>query len=84
MTNALGEPVVAVRVRALMIRDAKGQVPRIPGFGPEQSTDDRGIYRIYGLAPGTYLVSAGGLNASQTFQFNPYESDVPTYALQNT
>ena len=84
VTNALGEPVVAVRVRAAMIRNAKGQAPRIPGFGPEQSTDDRGIYRIYGLSPGTYLVSAGGLNAFQSFQFNPYDSDIPTYAPSGT
>ena len=84
VTNALGEPVVAVRVRATMIRNAKGQVPRIPGFGPEQITDDRGVYRIYGLSPGTYLVSAGGFSTSQSFQFNPYDSDIATYAPSAT
>ena len=61
VTNALGEPVVAVRVRATMVRDARGEVPKFMTFGlMEQSTDDRGIYRIYGLRPGTYIVSAGG------------------------
>src|SRR5713226_4291963 len=61
VTTLAGEPIVAVRVRAYLIRDAQGQTPRgvITSFG-ERSTDDRGIYRIYGLAPGTYLVYAGG------------------------
>jgi Carboxypeptidase regulatory-like domain len=81
VTNATGEPVIAVRVRANMIRDAKGQVPRFPGF-LEQPTDDRGIYRIYGLAPGTYIVSAGG----STFfsSLSGYDTDIPTFAPSST
>lgn len=85
VTNALGEPVVAVRVRATMVRDANGQPPKMPFIGyQQQQTDDRGIYRIYGLTPGTYLVSAGGLGVAQSFQFNPYDFDVPTYAPSST
>jgi len=85
VTTAAGEPVVAIRVRAYRIRDAKGQPPKSPitSFG-EQSTDDRGIYRIYGLAPGTYLVSAGGSGASYGFGINGYDSDAPTYAPSST
>jgi hypothetical protein len=83
VTNSLGEPVIAVRVRATLIRDPQGEVPKVPFFGVmEQSTDDRGIYRIYGLRPGTYVVSAGG--AGFTPSFNPYESDVPTFAPSAT
>src|SRR5919198_3991748 len=59
VTDASGEPVVAVRVRALMVRDASGQ-PGVGGVPVERLTDDRGVYRLYGLAPGTYVVSAGG------------------------
>ena len=85
VTNAMGEPVIAVRVRAMRLRDAKGQPPGPFYFGfMEQSTDDRGMYRIYGLPPGTYLVSAGGTNQVQSFQFNPYDTDVPTYAPSST
>jgi Carboxypeptidase regulatory-like domain len=84
VTNALGEPVVAVRVRATIVRDAKGEAPKMPSFGLEQATDDRGIYRMYGLIPGTYIVSAGGYGVTQSFQFNPYGSDVPTYAPSST
>ena len=85
VTNALGEPVISVRVRAVMVRNAKGQSPGPVYFGSmEQSTDDRGVYRIYGLSPGTYLVSAGGSTMMQSFQFNPYDTDVPTYAPSST
>ncbi len=83
VTNALGEPMIAVRVRAVMIRDAKGQIQRTPNFGAfEQPTDDRGIYRIYGLAPGTYLVSAGGSSFIPTSGM--YETDIPTFAPSST
>lgn len=83
VTNALGEPMIAVRVRATMVRDAKGQIQRTSNFGAfEQPTDDRGIYRIYGLAPGTYLVSAGGSSFIPTSGM--YETDIPTFAPSST
>lgn len=83
VTNALGEPMIGIRVRATMVRDAKGQIQRTPNVGAfEQPTDDRGIYRIYGLAPGTYLVSAGGSSFLPTFGM--YETDIPTFAPSST
>jgi len=81
VTNGMGEPVIAVRVRAHMIRDAKGQVARSSGL-MEQQTDDRGIYRIYGLAPGTYLISAGG--SSYVPSSSNYDTDIPTFAPSST
>jgi hypothetical protein len=85
VTNAAGEPVVGVRVRGTMVRDAKGQAPRLSAFTlVEQPTDDRGVYRLFGLLPGTYLVSAGGLGLGQTFQFDPYDSNISTYAPSST
>jgi hypothetical protein len=85
VTTAASEPVVAINVRAYRIRDAKGQPPNSPltSFG-ERSTDDRGIYRIYGLAPGTYLVAAGGSGYSYGPWMNGYDSDSPTYAPSST
>lgn len=82
VTNAVGEPLIGVRVRAIMVRGAKGD-PRL--FYPlgEQSTDDRGMYRVYGLAPGTYIVSAGG-GPTQPYQMSAYDSDVPTFAPSTT
>jgi len=85
VSNAAGEPVIGVRVRAAMVRDVKGQTSQIRSFGfTERLTDDRGIYRIYGVAPGTYFVSAGGGGATQGFQLNAFDYDVPTYAPSST
>lgn len=80
VTNAAGDPVVGVSVRVVRVRDAKGRV--LPGTqfgGSERVTDDRGIYRIYGLGAGSYLAIAGG-GSNRSFQFNPFESDVPVYS----
>jgi hypothetical protein len=74
-----GEPVVQVGVRAVMVRDANGQAPRYMGFQTQKTTDDRGIYRLYGLPPGTYVVSTGGRGTFSS-SFNPYDTDAPTYA----
>jgi hypothetical protein len=78
ITNELGEPVVAVRVSAQPVRDAAGNpLQGAIGFYAQQ-TDDRGVYRLYGLAAGSYLVLA---NAPDT-QFSPltaYENETPTY-----
>lgn len=83
VTNALGEPIIGARVRATMLRDARGEVPKVTTSGfMEQPTDDRGIYRVYGLRPGTYIVSAGG--AGFTPSFNPFDRDVPTFAPSST
>ncbi|HXQ70101.1 MAG TPA: hypothetical protein VN844_06420, partial [Pyrinomonadaceae bacterium] len=42
-------------------------------------TDDRGIYRIYGLMAGTYVVAAGGPDQSNSSE-SVFGFDVPTYA----
>lgn len=81
VTNAMGEPVIGVRVRATMLRDVRGEIPR-PSFTSEQTTDDRGVYRIYGLRAGTYIVSAGGQGSPQSF--NPYDMDAATFAPSST
>jgi hypothetical protein len=84
ITNSQGEPVVSVRVRAHMVRNAAGQPTKgaVLSFG-ERTTDDRGIYRIFGLAPGTYLVQAGGAGNNQT-SVNATDFDAPTYAPSST
>ena len=81
VTNAAGEPVIGVGVRAIMVRNAKGEVPRGGAAAYlERPSDDRGMYRLYGLPGGTYLVSAGGATHSQRFILNRYDSDLPTYS----
>jgi protocatechuate 3,4-dioxygenase beta subunit len=83
--DANGEAVVAVTVRATRMRDAAGRsaANRFSGFLPERQTDDRGIYRIYGLPPGAYVVSAGG--SQRGFgSVNAYEGDAPTFFPSST
>jgi hypothetical protein len=60
VTDEDGRPVIAERIGLSMV-DANGQPQSVNGgtsFGNE--TDDRGVYRLYGLPAGRYLVSAGG------------------------
>ncbi|MBO0800512.1 MAG: carboxypeptidase regulatory-like domain-containing protein, partial [Blastocatellia bacterium] len=59
VTTADGEPITGVYVGATMVRDADGFKTRGLYSSRSRRTDDRGIYRLYGLAPGTYIVSAG-------------------------
>ena len=81
--TANDEPLVAVKVRAMMIRDINGKSPAAEGSSVERFTDDRGIYRIFGLLPGTYLVAAGG-RGSNGYSMNAYDNDAPTYAPSST
>jgi len=84
VTDSAGEPVVAIRVRALMVRGSDGKpVTDVLSSIGEQSTDDRGIYRIYGLVPGTYVVLAGTTNRN-IYDVSPYDNNVPTYAPAST
>lgn len=83
--NGQGEPLVAAYVRAIRVRDSRGR--RLPlefGYsGVPRITDDRGVYRLYGLQPGSYIVIAGG-NTPFFSLVNPYESDAPTYYPSST
>ena len=83
VTNANGDPVVAINVRVQMTRDANGKRSS-SGFSYEKPTDDRGVYRVYGLAPGTYVVSAGGPNNYSGRETSAFDTDVPTYAPSAT
>jgi hypothetical protein len=82
VTTATGEPVVAARVNATRVRDTEGRPLRSQG-GPSGVTDDRGIYRVYGLQSGTYIV---GVNGGGSF-YSPnyaYGGEVPVYHPSGT
>lgn len=60
-----GQPLINVRVRAVRTRNEFGQ--KIPAqefaqYSPQHFTDDRGVYRIFGLMAGSYLIFIGGDN----------------------
>jgi hypothetical protein len=84
VTNSNNSPVINVSVRAFRIRDGNGQ-PLPAGSQPrERFTDDRGVYRMYGLTPGTYIISAGGSGRNFGFGGSQYENDAPTYSPSAT
>ena len=60
VTDADNKPVVEVRISLQPIADPQNPVrPPVPYNSQMYQTDDRGIYRIYGLPAGRYTVSVG-------------------------
>jgi hypothetical protein len=82
--NSNGDGLVAIPVRAIRIRTQNGDPVLFGNSQREVMTDDRGIYRLYSLPAGTYIVSAGG--QARPFGFAPtaYEAYAPTYAPSAT
>lgn len=75
VTDSDGKPVIEERV-TLTLLDEKGEPSRTPvaranPFG--YSTDDRGIYRIYGLSAGRYKVSVGDNGSNATLRSGYYQ-----------
>jgi hypothetical protein len=96
VTDSIGNPVVGARVRAIGVREAENQSGAATAtithrfnrmkFLPVRSdwrTDDRGIYRIYGLTAGTYQIAVGGPSLSPEME-GSYESDAATYHPSST
>jgi hypothetical protein len=60
VTDPYGEPMVGVRAQAFKVRELEdggkylGELREPNG----RLTDDRGVYRLYGLEPGVYVVGA--------------------------
>ena len=79
VTSPTGEPLAQVSVRATIVRDVNGKPPSPGRFAFDRQTDDRGVYRIYGLPSGSYVVAAGG-RSTYGYPNNAYDTDVPTYA----
>lgn len=80
VTDSDGRPVIGEQI-SLKSADSKASptssvasmITAIGGGGRMYATDDRGIYRIFGLRPGRYLVSAGSDSDvfSTMFKFRP-------------
>src|SRR5262245_5651560 len=82
VTNAAGEPVIGIQVVAVRLRDADGRPTRISGGSLQRLTDDRGVYRIYGLQPGVYIVVAN--SGSNYSGGSAYYGETPTYHPSST
>ncbi len=83
--NANNEPLTGVTVNAVRIGNLKGEPDELSaarGFARGWRTDDRGLYRIYGLNPGMYIVQAGQIgqgNRGPGAMLSPFANDAPTY-----
>jgi hypothetical protein len=63
VTDAGGAPLPALSVRVFRVRDPEGRPDAAPsawGYVGADHTDDRGVYRVYSLLPGSYVVATGG------------------------
>jgi hypothetical protein len=67
-----GFPMMGARVQALRVRYEAGRRQLVAVNIPNRLSDDRGAYRLYGLQPGPYIVSASIGDVSS--------EDVPGYA----
>ena len=58
IVDEFGDPVTDVQVMAMRLQYMSGERRMMPAGGRPAETNDLGDYRIYGLAPGQYFVSA--------------------------
>ncbi len=84
VTDAKGDPVVGIGVRVRMVTDETGRSYSNSGFYFDNMTDDRGVYRVYGVPTGTYVVSADGSIEDRSvfsrMNVKGFSNDLPTYA----
>jgi hypothetical protein len=69
--------MVGVQVSAVMVKSLSGVPERRQYSQGQRSTDDRGVYRFYGLRPGIYVVFTQGNMLSSPI--SPYEGYARTY-----
>jgi len=84
VTDPTGEPLVNAKVKLQRLRDLNGKRVRkgeTSFFGDDFRTDDRGIYRAFGLLPGVYVVAA---DSDPTEPWLSGNSEIPTYYPSTT
>jgi protocatechuate 3,4-dioxygenase beta subunit len=72
LLDELGDPLQGVSVQLLQVRYQNGRRRLVPAGAASRLTDDLGRFRVFGLAPGQYVVSAAAGDAAS--------ADVPGYA----
>jgi len=78
ITDEFGEPLVNAAVTALRYAFVGGARRLVPA-GARDTTDDQGSYRLFGLPPGDYLVSATLRAAEVTDASSDLSGYAPTY-----
>jgi hypothetical protein len=77
VTTASDEAVPGLMIKAIRIRDAAGKALGASTY--RRRTDDRGIYRLFGLPPGTYLICTDGTAVGLSFEADEQIEDAPVY-----
>jgi len=76
--DSAGQPQVGAPVWAIRVRDASGRLVNEAQFtGRPGMSDDRGLYRLYGLPGGSYIVYTNG--AGELLASLNGTREVPTY-----
>jgi protocatechuate 3,4-dioxygenase beta subunit len=78
ITDEFGEPIVNAAVTAWRYAYVGG-ARRLVRAGARDTTDDQGAYRLFGLAPGDYLVSAVLRSGEVTDPGDDLSGFAPTY-----
>jgi hypothetical protein len=85
VTDEFGEPVLQAQVQAMRFQfQADGERRLVPSAA-QVMTDDLGQFRLYGLTPGEYVISATtrpaftGMPANRFTQDDPEEGYAPTF-----
>jgi hypothetical protein len=94
ITDAFGRPTPMVQVQLVAVHVENGQRSVDPmggqnvglnGPGSFVPTDDRGIYRLYGIPPGNYLIVASSFETrtgQDVFQLTPDDLQAARRAVQ--
>ncbi len=71
VTDASGEPIPGMNVKLIGLQNAQSSASK--------RTDDRGVYRIFGVPAGNYMVLADGIDFGWSWMNADYEENIPTY-----
>jgi hypothetical protein len=82
--DEFGEPIAGTRVQVLRSRMVQGR-RRLQTMGPGDQTDDTGSFRVYGLPPGDYYVTASAGPADSVRRDPPiYYPGTPSFTEAQT
>ncbi len=82
VTDESGKPIVAMNVQAVRVKDEQGKkvISSNENMMMPRKSDDRGIYRLYGLLPGKYIVQTAGNSFGFAMgQANALSENAPVY-----
>lgn len=80
VSDSFGEPLINATIKVQRLRDLSGKPVRNGNYSwwdGDTRTDDRGIYRAYGLLPGVYIVSSNSDSGERWMESG--DNELPTY-----